>query len=102
MTYIVGSAHYEYDGDHDGANSVKPKYNLPTSEKYIGFFEDEWFISTVNPTSDAEKPGENDEIIAQIVPNSADSNSTEEVEDQHCPPIGLWSVRMSSLLHLNW
>ena len=47
----------------------------------------------MNPTSDAEKPGENDEIIAQIAPNSAQSNSTEEVEDQHCPPIGLWSVR---------
>ena len=46
MTYIVGSAHYEYDGDHDGANSIKPKYNLPTSEIGIKFSYD------TNPSAD--------------------------------------------------
>ena len=38
-----------------------------------------------NPSSGAEKPdAEKDEIIAQIVPNEGDN--------EHCPPIGLWSV----------
>jgi len=47
-----------------------------------------WFISNVKPSAGAIKPDENDlyEVIAKKAPNGEGEN------DQHCPPIGLWSV----------
>ena len=57
-------------------------------DKYIGFFDDTWFISDVKPAAGAIKPDQNDinEVIAKRRPHD-DGN-----KDQHCPPIGLWSV----------